>query len=140
VYRGKVTDDSLIGIPYHPGGRDVSGLDCIGLLYITYEKLFKTHLPEYDIEGMTDKWFTDKITFWGDLAVHFNLFTKPSTRGDILILKIPGAPKPHFGVWLDESNYFLHIHEGISVTKTHYTRPWDRFTLTVLRPKVKTDG
>lgn len=37
-----------VGIPYRPGGRDLSGIDCWGLFALIWEREFGRALPSYD--------------------------------------------------------------------------------------------
>lgn len=40
-----------IGIPFVDGGRDLSGLDCWGLVKIIHKELFDHDLPEFDVSA-----------------------------------------------------------------------------------------
>lgn len=99
-----------VGIPYVHGGRDFSGVDCYGLVYLVYREEFGIVLPRYD--GVPDE------KEWHEVAVALANEAKSSGRwqptdhfreGDVVEFKILKAP--HIGIYVPEQRV-LHCREG----------------------------
>ncbi|MBR9764816.1 MAG: C40 family peptidase [Rhodobacteraceae bacterium] len=89
-----------VGIPYVDGGRDVSGLDCWGVLQLVYRERLKVDLPTYgdisardlrriarEIGSASDMWP------WADAPVPREM--------DVAVMAAPGRRFPvHVGVVL----------------------------------------
>lgn len=48
-----------IGIPYKYKGRDFSGVDCYGLVYLIYKKEKNLNLPDFMHVDFTKNWYED---------------------------------------------------------------------------------
>ena len=111
--------DNYINIPFKPDGRDKSGADCYGLIYLVYKELLNIVLPSY--AGV----FKDET--------YSNLKRVSQTmRAERLKWKNVKEPKPfdvillregeftwHCGLIIDK-NKMLHVAQGIDSCIEHY--------------------
>jgi len=70
--------EELIGIPYKHCGRDLTGLDCYGLVKFCYDKFLGIILPEYT--EYTEEWYKTKD---GVLEKKLNEFSKLWTKIEV---------------------------------------------------------
>jgi len=97
-----------IGVPYKPKGRDMSGLDCLGLLYLIYEYDLCLDLPDYDNYSHADnasieQVFIDGVTRWQRI---------PAPEAGALVMLTIGGHTTHLGIAVGEGK-FIHCMEGV---------------------------
>lgn len=118
---------NLLGIPYRHGGRDRKGVDCLGLLYLFYNKL-GINIPNHDGQEYPLDWYKkDPERFRRGLkqvGKEVLLGTEPLKPLDLVYFRIGGAIT-HAGVMLDEYS-FLHVMTGQKVHITRLTPAWKR--------------
>jgi len=111
-----------IGLRFKEHGRDISGVDCWGLVRLVLAEQFGIALPsyirEYDntlrqdqigalVERESQKW---RIIKQGD-----------ELAGDVIVMRVRGAPM-HVGLVLGDK-HMLHIESGINSVIEAYTKP-----------------
>jgi probable lipoprotein NlpC len=125
--KGKEIARQFLGIPYRHGGRDSTGLDCLGLVYLFYKKL-GIEIPTDDGRPYTTDWYkTDPERFVrGLLQVGrgINLNTEQLQPFDLVYFRVGGAVT-HAGVMVDHRS-FLHVMTGQSVRITPLNLAWKR--------------
>jgi cell wall-associated NlpC family hydrolase len=92
----------LLGVPYKRGGRDKTGLDCIGFLMYCYKKDGLT-IPEY----LTDD--EDSIVYKTIIEDKqlVERIEKPEPKCTVLFRV--GQYQFHVGIVLDDSLQFIHV-------------------------------
>ena len=109
--------NKYIGIPYVDKGRDFSGVDCYGLIYLIYRTEFNIPLPHYldAYPSANDKWAASKAVSKG-LTEGWEKVKIPQF-GDMLILNILGRPW-HCGMMISLTR-FIHapIHHLVSMER-----------------------
>jgi sulfur carrier protein ThiS len=100
--------DKYIGLPYKEKGRDITGVDCWGLVCLYYRDELGIELPSYQEEynSPDDPNVIRAISLYKD---SWELTTTPS-EGDVVLFNIYGEPR-HIGVYLG-NNRFIHSREG----------------------------
>lgn len=100
--------DKYIGLPYKDNGRDITGIDCWGLVRLYYKDELGIELPSYTDEyvGADDPSASMIINNYKD---NWELTTTPDI-GDIALFNIYGEPS-HVGVYVGNNN-FLHSRQG----------------------------
>ena len=100
--------DKYIGLPYKEKGRDVTGVDCWGLVCLYYREELGIELPSYqeEYDSPDDPNVIRAISLYKD---SWELTTTPS-EGNVVIFNILGEPR-HIGIYLG-NNKFLHSREG----------------------------
>jgi len=100
-----------VGIPYTGKGRDLAGLDCLGLLYLIYKNDLGIDLPDYDnynhadnktIEGV----FNAGIDEWMRI---------PNAEPGALVMLTIGGLTTHLGICIGD-NKFIHCMDGVDCT------------------------
>lgn len=111
-----------VGIPYVPGGRDHSGVDCWGLVALVGREQFDRNIPMYDgtwwDEGADRKAIADymcqqKTEMWTEIAV--------PDIGDVALINMLGVPM-HVGVVV-EHGLMLHCERGCNSCVESYRSP-----------------
>lgn len=100
--------DKYVGLPYKDNGRDITGIDCWGLVRLYYKDELGIELPSYsnEYEGPNDPSAIAAINNYKD---NWELTTTPNI-GDIALFNIYGEPA-HVGLYIGNNN-FLHSREG----------------------------
>jgi len=98
--------EKLMSVPYSHRGRDMSGLDCYGLIIIWYKRIFGIGL--YDIEEEYDKNFSfkGKNYFIENYHKQWRVVCSASIH-TVVLFHNSGGVVNHGGVMLD-SNRFVH--------------------------------
>jgi cell wall-associated NlpC family hydrolase len=98
--------EAFIGIPYVPHGRDYTGADCWGLLYLFYRDRLKLAVPSYSAE-MEERRFCkqDIAPLIGRELQHWDPVSVPHL-GDAVLLR-SGRHETHVGVFIGR-NRLLH--------------------------------
>jgi cell wall-associated NlpC family hydrolase len=113
-----------IGLPFRSLGRDQSGLDCWGMVYLVYREVFAHEVPQYadygdayDIEEIGALIRGEIVTRWREVS-HERL-------GDVILLRVKGQPC-HVGVVIARGK-FLHSFEGTQSCVERYDNlKWGR--------------
>ncbi len=114
-----------IGIPYRHGGRDLKGLDCLGLAYCFYQDL-GTEIPDGDGSPYSPQWvYEDPERYLrGIQKVGREVSITAIQPLDFVYFKI-GRYISHCGVMVD-SQYFIHVLQGTRVHLTLLNWAWRR--------------
>jgi len=108
--------DRYIGLPFEPNGRDYSGVDCWGLVYLVYRHEFGIELPLY--EGVYPDQSIHSIqgahNHIDEVKGDFHVVTEPQEH-DIILIRIYGNLVSHVGLYLGKGE-MLHIMSGIDST------------------------
>jgi len=115
--------EKYIGIPYAEKGRDISGLDCYGLVRLIYKNEYKIDLPSF-----TADYDADDNTRIQDLFAQYKegweTIDQPS-EGDVVLFRMMGI-ESHIGIVID-SSHFLHVREGRdSVIESFDNAKWSK--------------
>lgn len=117
----------FLGIPYRHGGRDRTGLDCLGLASLFYKKL-GIDLPAGDGRPYTTDWYkSDPERFRRGLEQigrAVDLKTEPLAPLDLVYFRVGGAIT-HAGVMINRHS-FLHVMNGQEVRISPLTFAWKR--------------
>lgn len=120
--------NKYIGLPYKDNGRDVSGLDCWGLVRLFYKQELGIDLPSYaDLyTSGSDPLIPEAINTYKD---SWELLDSGSP-GDVCLFNILGEPA-HVGIYIGD-NKFLHVREGMdsvieSLTSTQWSKRFSGF-------------
>ena len=117
--------ERYLGIPYKVKGRDETGVDCWGLIYLIYIEMFGVELPLYTeryvdlrdpqgIHNIAEKVEEESITFGCTRVLRGQeLF------GDVILLPLEGM-YTHVAMCI-EGNLMIHALEGTEVTIEDYT-------------------
>lgn len=126
---------AYISVPFAEKGRDHSGCDCWGLVWLIYKEQFGIILPSYiddyedtnDLEKLACLMAEGKTT-WQEVP------RGQEQYGDVVLIKFKGLPI-HVGVIL-KRGLIMHIHEGIDATVEDYRRfTWDNRIVGFFRHK-----
>ncbi|HBT17931.1 MAG TPA: glycoside hydrolase [Firmicutes bacterium] len=117
----------FIGIPYCHGGRDMKGLDCLGLVYLFYNKV-GINIPDNDGKEYSLEWYKKDperllrgIQQVGkEVAIH----SEPLQPLDLVYFRIGGAIT-HAGIMLDK-DCFIHVMIGQLIHITRFSPAWKR--------------
>lgn len=120
--------NKYIGLPYKDNGRDVSGLDCWGLVRLFYKQELGIDLPSYaDLyTSGSDPLIPEAINTYKD---NWELLDS-GNPGDVCLFNILGEPA-HVGIYIGD-NKFLHVREGMdsvieSITSTQWSKRFSGF-------------
>ena len=116
-----------IGLPFKSLGRDRSGLDCWGMVYLVYREVFGREVPPYaeyadayDIEEVGALIRGEIVTRWREVS--------PEKLGNVILLRVRGEPC-HVGVVVARGK-FLHSFEGTqSCVERYDSLKWRRRTM-----------
>lgn len=98
--------EQFCGIPFRFMGRDRSGADCLGLVWL-YLRSKGIHIPDSDGLPMEEDVQPDYLErAIGGLSKVCDSVAYPQ-ENDIILLRLPGG-YTHFGVMVDDSN-MLHV-------------------------------
>ena len=128
---------SFIGKPFVEVGRDYSGFDCYGLIYLIYRDVRNISLPRYENDYATIAEHESvaaavrkekaRVEAWAHLPIE-----RPVQEFDILIFRIKGLPF-HCGVVL-QAGWMIHTLKGMNCAIERYDGPlWRRRLLTIHR-------
>ena len=124
--------DKYIGIPYKHLGKDFSGVDCFGLIYLIFKEELGIELPDFTklgySKGLEDSKDKDVLINVIDKfdGIIFEKVDKPYRIFDVPIFYGIGCMKDiasHIGVFID-TNHFIHIKENttsiVNKLDSHY--------------------
>lgn len=100
--------EKYIGIPYAEKGRDITGLDCYGLVRLIYKNEYKIDLPSFNAEYTADD--NNRIQ---DLIAQYKEgweSTDTPSAGDIVLFRIMGV-ESHVGLVISPT-HFIHVREN----------------------------
>lgn len=100
--------EKYVGIPYAEKGRDITGLDCYGLVRLIYKNEYKIDLPSFSAEYTADD--NNRIQ---DLIAQYKEgweSTDIPSAGDIVLFRIFGV-ESHVGLVISPT-HFIHVREN----------------------------
>lgn len=115
--------EKYIGLPYKDNGRDITGIDCWGLVRLYYKQELGIELPSYVDQyiGLTSTNIKESIISYRD---NWDKVETPQLN-DLILFRILGEPT-HIGLYLGE-NKFLHIRDGYdSVIESTNSINWSK--------------
>lgn len=111
---------NYIGLPFKSLGRDRSGLDCWGMIYLVYREIFGVDVPQYreyadayDIEEVSALIRGELVTRWREVS--------REDMGDVVLFRVRGEPC-HVGLVIARAK-FLHSFEGTQSCMERYDAP-----------------
>jgi len=126
--------NQYIGLPFKQKGRDRTGVDCWGLVYLFYKEQFGITLPDYlnEYDHVRDRRLGHLITEQTDIGWH--KLDQPAP-GDCIVLRLRGLPF-HVGIVVDQRR-MIHSQIGTEVAIEDYTSiRWKTRVLGFYRLKV----
>ncbi|MFA6006088.1 MAG: NlpC/P60 family protein [Patescibacteria group bacterium] len=96
----------LVGIPYKAGGREMSGIDCLGLV-AEYLKAFEIYLPEPEYGEHWAKEQSGLFAQWLDDFAGKFIKSEIPRKGDIVLFRNIDGVETHAGIMLDNQK-FIH--------------------------------
>lgn len=105
----------LRGTPFSHRGRTRFGIDCMGLVLLSYRRAGFS-LPDGDgkIYGLNWFWFVKDERYLNGLLNYFNIVSSPEI-GDLVMFRCYNKKITHGGIYLGNKN-FIHARAGRSVT------------------------
>jgi len=101
---------NLLNVPFCINGRTKFGIDCIGLIYLSYHKALNVVFPKFDGRSYKGNWwqFTKEERLLNFLLKYCD-FTDSPLPGDIITFRLFGKDNPinHCGIYID-NNTFVH--------------------------------
>ena len=99
--------EKYVGIPYAEKGREISGIDCWGLVRLIYKNEYKIDLPSFNAEYESSD--DERIQeLFAQYKEGWELVTEPK-EGDIVLFRLFGV-ELHVGLLVDSVN-FIHVRE-----------------------------
>jgi len=107
----------FIGIPFKNKGRDYSGVDCYGLVYLVYRDYKKISIPKYqDYKNALDKKEADKK--FRDHKKEWFEVSEPHFL-DVVLFGEDNGLETHVGLYID-MKHFMHIRRNGNVCIERY--------------------
>ena len=121
-----------IGIPYKLMGRDLNGLDCLGLMYRFYQDC-GIKIPDRDGSDYTNDWVKEDPDRYlrGLLKIGKAAQIDDLRPLDLVYFKI-GKYISHGGVMIDNYN-FIHVIQETKVHVSQMNNAWNRRLIGVRR-------
>ncbi len=121
-----------LGVPYRNGGRDLNGLDCLGLAYLFYKDCGIT-IPDGDGQEYSSKWvYEDPERYLRGVQKAGREVPLHEIRPlDFVYFRI-GRYISHGGVMVDE-HQFIHVLQNTRVHLTPLNWVWHRRLVGVRR-------
>jgi cell wall-associated NlpC family hydrolase len=113
--------NKYIGAPFKLGGRDLSGIDCWGLVMAVYKDLGR-NVPDFDTELLSRPEILRRIKD-GEALVADEI-SQPEQW-----CIVSDSLKGHVGLWV--GGYVLHAARGLGVVM----QPWDTFRHTYFKSR-----
>ena len=113
--------NKYIGIPYKEKGRDLTGIDCWGLLRLVYSEEFDIELPSF-VSEYTENDTLSIQELVAQCKEGWEVLDKP-TPGCLVLFRVLGT-ESHVGVAVSDT-YFLHARQGQdSAIESFESRAW----------------
>lgn len=117
----------LIGTPYRHQGRDLRGLDCVGLWLVLLDRfglLTRAQFTRANYGRLPGPELAERC------ALHCDRLQAPEA-GALVLIQWPGEPSPaHAGIVTPDHIVHAHAHAG-RVLEHGYREPWIRWTHSV---------
>jgi cell wall-associated NlpC family hydrolase len=98
-----------VGLPFKSLGRDRSGVDCWGIVYLVYQEAFRREVPRYGEYVDAYDFLEVSALIRGEIATRWHEVS-PEACGDVILLRVNGQPC-HVGIVVAQGK-FLHSIEG----------------------------
>ena len=121
--------DDLIGIPFRDGGRDMTGLDCWGLVRIIYDRI-GIDLPDYHIAAANEPAVNAKMM---DQEAQWQRLDHPEMGAVVLIANGACGRANHVGVYIGDGR-MIHAYAYSGVAISH-TRRWAAHIIGYYKPR-----
>ena len=115
--------EDMIGIPFKEGGRDLSGLDCVGIILVLLKRLGK-YVPEY--ESCFDE-YKKHVLIMDEIAKRCTPLAGPEPLCIVTFWKDNPDYTSHLGMVLENGYEFIHCprNAGVVVQRLD-AEPWKR--------------
>ena len=118
----------VMGVPFVEKGRDYSGLDCYGLVRLSYHEIFGVDLPDYRDQYEDTGNSRDSRLALSELIAMKKRKWEPVAKYqpmDVALFNLGGMPI-HVGIMIDKKN-FLHCEKKIgTVIESISSLAWNR--------------
>lgn len=113
-----------VGIPYKHNGRDLKGLDCLGLIWRFYADM-GIDVPDSDGRPISEDWYReDPDRYIRGLLKVGAAVTGPLKPLDLVYFQLRGVVR-HAGIMVSP-NVFIHVRENRPVMLSRLSGPWLR--------------
>lgn len=115
----------FLGIPFLHGGRDRSGLDCLGLIHLFYRE-FDIRVPEGDGQPYSEEWAQEDPDRYlrGIMTLGSECPIDDLRPLDLVYFRV-GRTIAHAGVMVS-GTHFIHVLKGLGVAITPLASRWRR--------------
>ncbi|HPT88734.1 MAG TPA: C40 family peptidase [Bacillota bacterium] len=114
-----------LGIPYRHGGRDMNGVDCLGLVYLIYRDC-GIEIPDNDGREYTKDWYkVEPDRYLKGIRRYGKEVPLDSLKPLDLVYFKMGRAVTHTGIMVDEKS-FIHVLEGTRVHISRLNFKWER--------------
>jgi cell wall-associated NlpC family hydrolase len=116
-----------IGLPFRAHGRDRTGLDCYGLLFLVLDEKFGISVPTYaeDYGDPDDRMEISALIRREVFTRWYEVAPGEERAGDAIVLRIAGEPR-HVGVVVGRQ-WMLNVRRGAHTCLERYDSPmWSK--------------
>ena len=123
----------FIGIPYKHLGRDFTGFDCYGLVWLAYKEILNIELPDYTDLLYRQDWYKHKDNHILNNVSWVKKVEYPFNKFDgILIYNGSNEIVNHIALYIGD-NRILHIFEGVTSRIDRFDGYWKSKTHSGMR-------
>jgi len=114
-----------INLPYKNLGRDFSGVDCYGLLYLIYKKELQIDLPDFVSLQYQKEWYKqNENVILDNIWNQWEQISAPFKKFDALLFKLNSKMiVNHCGVYVGDQK-FIHVYEDSPSCINRLEGPW----------------
>jgi murein DD-endopeptidase len=113
--------DRYVGIPWRPRGRDITGVDCWGLVVLVCSEIHRVDLPSYADAAGPDDQAAMREVYARDWPLPCFRETDRPEAGTLALFRVAGAAT-HVGVLVGDG-HFLHAWPGVGCVVARLSDP-----------------